>query len=153
MNDGLNLVFLHTFNLCSEQCLFSTFYLNYMLGVGIELLLCQSTDLLTGPHYIMRMNLMGGAWITKVTQKIENENNDTPLGGTKMHQERLETNRLKKLFDPEHAYGGFHVKVKAKNAYTGISFSKAGEEEDPVLQVKNRNEEEKQEEGNNSVLF
>ena len=125
-----------------------------MLGVGIELLLCQSTDLLTGPHYIMRMNLMGGAWITKVTQiKIENENDDTPLGGTKMHQERLETNRLKKLFDPEHAYGGFHVKVKAKNAYTGISFSKAGEEEDPVLQVKNRNEEEKQEEGNNSVLF
>ena len=124
-----------------------------MLGVGIELLLCQSTDLLTGPHYIMRMNLMGGAWITKVEpSKKENENIDTPLGVTNMHQERLETNRLKKLFNPEHAYGGFHVKVKAKNAYTGISFSKAGEEEDPILQVKNRNEEEKQEEGNNSVF-
>ena len=126
---------------------------NCMLGVGIEVLLCQSTDLLTGLHYKIRMNLIGGAWITKVTPKIENENDDTQLDGIKMHQERLETNRLTKLFDPEHAYGGFHVKVKAKNAYTGISFSKAGEEEDPVLQVKNRNEQEKQEEGNNSVLF
>ena len=124
-----------------------------MLGVGIELLLCQSTDLLRGPHYTIRMNLIGGAWITKMTPKKENENDDMLVDGTKMHPERLETNRLKKLFDPEHAYGGFHVKVKAKNAYTGISFLKAGEEEDPVLQVKNRNEEEKQEEGNFSVLF
>ena len=132
--------------------MFGIFYPNYMLGVGIEVLLCQSTDLLTGPHYKIRMILMGGAWITKVTPKIENEVDDTPLDGIKMHQERLETNRLTKLFDPEHAYGGFHVKLKAKNAYTGISFSKAGEEEDPVLQVKNRNEQERQEEGNYSII-
>ena len=99
------------------------------------------------------MNLVGGAWITKVTPKIENDNIDMKLDVIKMHQERLETNRLEKLFDPEHAYGGFHVKVKAKNAYTGVSFSKAGEEEDPILQVKNRNEEEKQEEGKSGTNF
>jgi hypothetical protein len=62
-----------------------------------------------------------------------------------LSEKRLETNRLTKLFDPDHAHGGFFVKVKVKADYTGLSFSKAGEEEDPILAVKDHNSQGKQE--------
>ena len=91
------------------------------------------------------MNLFGGTWITKVAPEMHENDDASAEAGVVLNQKRLETNRLIKLFDPDHAHGGFSVKVKVKPDYTGISFSKAGEEEDPILAVKDHSSQGKQE--------
>ena len=112
---------------------------------GIELLLCHSTDLLTGPHYNIRLNLIRGTWVTKVTPEIPENDHTTGELNAGMNQKRLETNRLNKLFDSDHPYGGFFVKIKVKPEYTGITFAKAGEDEDPLLAVKDNKGQGKKE--------
>ena len=106
------------------------------IELAVELLLYHSTDMSTGAHYILRMNLHGGAWLSKVTQEMHVNEDVSAEKSIVLGKTRLETNRLIKLFDPDQAHGGFSVKVKVKPDYTGLSFSKAGEEHDPILAVK-----------------
>ena len=53
-----------------------------------------------------------------------------------MHKKRLETNRLTKIFEPDHAYGGFSLKIRVKPEYTGLVFARAGQGGDSILAVK-----------------
>ena len=108
-------------------------------------MLYHSTDMSNGAYYNLRMNLHGGAWITKITPEMVQNEDMSVESGVVLREKRLETNRLAHLFDPERAYGGFFVKIKVKQEYTGLSFAKEGEEEDPILSVKDHSGQGKQE--------
>ena len=115
------------------------------IDMGIELLLGHTTEMIDGVHYILRLNLIGGAWITRETPELRPNEETIEHSGLTMRKKRLETNPLVKVFEPDHAYGGFFVKIRVKQDYTGITFTKAGEEEDPILAVKDHSGQEKQE--------
>ena len=104
--------------------------------MGIELLLGHSTDMFDSSHYILRLNLIGGAWLTKETPDLPPNEETVEQERLIMHKKRLETNRLTKIFEPDHAYGGFSLKIRVKPEYTGLVFARAGQEEDSILAVK-----------------
>ena len=94
-----------------------------------------------GDRYDIRIHLDGVSSIAKVNRaKVGNgDASDDEEENVMVESKQLETNRLTKLFHPDHMYGGFFVKIKVKQDYTGITLAKAGEAEDPVLAVKDHN--------------
>ena len=82
------------------------------------------------------MYLDRGASITKVSRVEEEEGDASGDEKIILKSKQLETNRLEKFFYPDQLYGGFFVKIKVKQDYTGFTLGKAGAFEDPVLAVK-----------------
>ena len=107
--------------------------------MGVELIISHSTDMNSESRYDIRMQLGGGSSIAKVSRVNEQNISEDGEENIMVVSKQLETNRLTKLFHPDHMYGGFFVKIKVKQDYTGITLAKAGETEDPMLAVKDHN--------------
>ena len=105
-------------------------------GLGVEIIISHSADINRGDRYDIRMYLDRGASIAKVSRVKEEDVDASEDEKVILTSKQLETNRLEKLFSPDQLYGGFYVKIKIKQDYTGVTLGKAGAFEDPVLAVK-----------------
>ena len=105
-------------------------------GSGVEIIISHSADINRGDRYDIRMYLDRGASITKVSRAKEDNEDASEDDKVILTSKQLETNRLGNLFSHDQLYGGFFVKIKVKQDYTGVTLGKAGASEDPVLAVK-----------------
>ena len=113
--------------------------------MGVELFLGQSSEVFNDLHYIVRIGLTGGAWITREVPNIDSNEDVMEKSRLIMRTKRLESNGLARPFSAERPFRGFFLKVKVKPDYTGLALARAGEEEDPILSVKDLSLQGKQE--------
>ena len=104
--------------------------------MGVELFLGQSSEVFNDLHYIVRIGLTGGAWITREVPEVDSNEDVIEKSRLVMRTKPLESNGLTRLFSAERPFRGFFLKVKVKPDYTGLALARAGEEEDPILSVK-----------------
>ena len=120
------------------------------IDLGVDIIISHSTDMNSGARYDIRLNLDRGASITKVSRMKKEAEGESEEERVVLKSKQLETNRLEKIFHPDQLYGGFFLKIKIKQDYTGITLAKAGEVEDPVLAVKDHDDQGKKD-GKNLV--
>ena len=113
--------------------------------MGVELFLGQSSEVFNDLHYIVRIGLTGGAWITREVPEVDSNEDVIEKSRLVMRTKPLESNGLTRLFSAERPFRGFFLKVKVKPDYTGLALARAGEEEDPILSVKDSSLQGKQE--------